>query len=126
MKKTIFIILLMLALAGCAKKDDSSAAVKPVETFYNDIVEQNRENVSNITCSEWESDAIREVDSFMGVKTEMNDFSCKLDFSNGDEAQVSCNGSISASYGNEVTEFPLNNREHTVIKEDGEWRICGY
>ena len=42
------------------------------------------------------------------------------------EAVVTCKGSIAASYGTEITDFPLDNRSHKVIKEKGEWHICGY
>ena len=129
MKKTLIFILMlicMIALSACSNKSSSSEAAKPVEAFYDAIVTQNRDRVSNISCTAWEKDALREVDAFMGVKSELKDFSCKVDSESKDEAAVSCKGSISASYGTEITEFPLDNRTHKVIKEQGEWRICGY
>lgn len=129
MKKTLFFIVIMLlavGLSACSKKSDSGEAVKPVETFYNAIVSQNRDRVSSITCADWEKDALREVDAFMGVKSELKDFSCSVSESGDNEAVVTCKGSIAASYGTEITDFPLDNRSHKVIKEKGEWRICGY
>lgn len=129
MKKICVLILMMLCIAvftACSKKSDSSDAVKPVEAFYNAIVSQNRDRVSSIACSDWEKDALRDVDSFMGVKSELKDFSCSVSQSGDKEATVTCKGAIAASYGAEITEFPLENRSHKVIKEQGEWRICGY
>ena len=129
MKKIIIIsliILCALTAAACSKKTDSSEAVKPVEAFYDAIVNQKRDRVSTITCASWEKDALRDVDAFMGVKSELKDFSCSVSSEGKDEATVTCKGSISASYGTEITEFPLENRSHKVIKEQGEWRICGY
>ncbi len=129
MKKTLYLMLILisiLALGACSKKTDSSEAVKPVEEFYNAIVTQNRDRVSSITCAEWEKDALREVDAFMGVKSELKDFSCSVSSEGKDESFVVCKGSIAASYGAEVTDFPLENRSHKVIKEQGEWHICGY
>ncbi|MBR6089729.1 MAG: hypothetical protein IKP86_07335 [Anaerolineaceae bacterium] len=129
MKKIFVLILALLcalSFAGCSKKSDSAEAVKPVEAFYNAIVSQNRDQVSSLVCSDWEKDALRDVDSFMGVKSELKGFSCTLSGEKDGEATVTCKGSIAASYGAEITEFPLENRTHKVIKEQGEWRLCGY
>ena len=130
MKKSFVLILmavvLMTVLSACSKKSDSGEAVKPVEAFYNAIVTQNRDKIGSITCADWEKDALREVDAFMGVKSELKDFSCSASESGEKEAVVTCKGSIAASYGTEITNFPLDNRSHKVIKEQGEWHICGY
>ena len=129
MKKTIILISILLCIilmSSCSKKSESTEAAKPVEAFYNAIVTQNRDRVSSITCADWEKDALREVDAFMGVKSELKDFSCSVSSEAIDEAVVSCKGSIAASYGTEVTNFPLENRSHKVIKEQGEWHLCGY
>ena len=129
MKKTIIwasIFFCIILLSACSNKTDSSEAAKPVEAFYNAIVTQNRDRVSSITCADWEKDALREVDAFMGVKSELKDFSCSVSSEEKDKAVVTCKGSIAASYGTEVTNFPLENRSHKVIKEQGEWHICGY
>lgn len=119
-------VLLIAVLTGCSKKSDSGEAAKPVEAFYNAIVTQNRDKVGSITCADWEKDALREVDAFMGVKSELKDFSCTVSESTDKDAVVTCKGSIAASYGTEITDFPLDNRSHKVIKEQGEWHICGY
>lgn len=129
MKRTIVFILMLMCIftaSACSKKSDSSEAVKPVEAFYDAIVSQNRDRVSAITCAAWEKDALRDVDAFMGVKSELKDFSCSVSSEGKDEATVVCKGAIAASYGTEVTDFPLDQRSHKVIKEQGEWRICGY
>ncbi|MBQ6518027.1 MAG: hypothetical protein IJI14_04850 [Anaerolineaceae bacterium] len=128
-KNLIFIvtaIFAILIMTACSKKSDSSEAAKPVEAFYNAIVTQNRDRVSSIACAEWEKDALREVDAFMGVKSELKDFSCTVSEPGESEAIVTCKGAIAASYGTEITNFPLDNRSHKVIKQQGEWRICGY
>lgn len=129
MKKIIVFAILaaiVLGIGACGKKDDSSAAIRPVEAFYKGIVSQDRDSVSNVACADWEKDALREVDAFMGVKSELKDFSCKITETTDDTAIVNCSGKIAASYGAEVTDFPLEGRNHRVIKEQGEWHICGY
>lgn len=125
----ILIILCTVVLCACSGKNTApkdSEVTQPVEAFYNAIVSQNRDRVSSITCAAWEKDALRDVDSFMGVKSELQDFSCSVAEMGSDSATVTCKGAIAASYGAEITTFPLEGRNHKVIKEQGEWRICGY
>ena len=129
MKKTFVLLLMMLALLGlaaCSKQPKASEAVRPVEAFYDAIVSQKRDSIGSIACAAWEKDALREVDAFMGVKSELKDFSCSVTEEGKDEAKVTCKGRIAASYGEEITDFPLDGKIHKVIKEQGEWRICGY
>ena len=131
MKKIIYSLLIIacvMGLAACSsnKNNAASDATKPVEAFYNAIVTQNRDQIGSIACSAWEKDALREVDAFMGVKSELKDFTCSVSQDGKDEAVVTCTGAIAASYGAEITNFPIEGKNHKVIKEQGEWRICGY
>ncbi len=121
-----FIVLSILLLAGCDGSGKDQAAAKPVESFYKAIVSQERDSIATIACAEWEREALREVDAFMGVKAELVDVTCTVKEVSGDSGSVTCAGKISASYGNETTDFPLEGRTHTVVNEQGEWRICGY
>ena len=126
-KMLLFILLACLVTAGCANQETKSTEeAKVVESFYQAIVGQERDKIGSIACSDWEKDAVREVDAFMGVKSELKDFTCSVQKSEGDAADVVCDGSIAASYGNEVTEFPLKDRVHKVVKQNGEWRLCGF
>lgn len=131
MKFHLFTILILISiflfcLCSCGKTDESAQMIAPVTAFYDAIVKQERDRVGAIACGEWEKDALRDVDSFMGVSSEMKDFSCSVESVEGDTAFVKCTGAIAASYGAEVTEFPLDRRSHKVVKEQGDWRICGY
>ena len=129
MKKILVTVLLFLsitALSACSKKSSTSEAARPVEAFYQAIVSQERNRIGSIACADWEKEALREVDAFMGVKSELKDFSCSVSEESDSSASVICKGAIAASYGAEITDFPLENRVHKVIKEQGEWRICGF
>ncbi|HNY19430.1 MAG TPA: hypothetical protein PLQ28_01855 [Flexilinea sp.] len=129
MKKIIYslaMIIFCVQLAGCSGNEKVSEESKVVESFYNAIVNQERDKIGSIVCSDWEKDGLREVDAFMGVKSELKDFSCSVQKEAADNAEVTCTGSIAASYGNEITEFPLKDRIHKVVKENGEWRLCGF
>ncbi len=125
-KMLVVLLVVLLICSGCAKKVNPDEQTKVVEKFYNAIVTQNRDSIGTIACAEWEKTGTREVDAFMGVKSELKDFSCKVQNATADSAEVVCNGNIAASYGNEITNFPVDGRIHKVVKENGEWRICGY
>lgn len=129
----IFLLIAILVLiAGCGANEKTAETPKQseeaavVESFYNAIIAHDRDSIANIACADWEKDGKREVDAFAGTKPELVDFACSLKDGGDATATVSCTGKIAASYGNEVTDFELGDRIHTVVKENGEWRICGF
>ncbi len=129
MKKSLILMILLAVLlaAGCAKQENKTVEeAKVVESFYQALVGQERDKIGSIACADWEKDGLREVDAFMGVKAELKDVTCSLSKGTADSGDVVCGGSIAASYGNEIREFPLKDRVHKVVRENGEWRLCGF
>lgn len=131
MKKVWLLLAMIVAvglLAGCgasdAGKGSDEAAV--VESFYQAIIAHDRDVVGTLACAAWEKDGKREVDAFAGTTPELVDFKCSVKESGAESASVGCTGKIAASYGAEITDFPLADRVHTVVMEGGEWRICGF
>ena len=123
-KKSIFILCaLLFLLSACAA---SESAAKPVEAYLQSIVDQDADRLSTLVCSEWADEAVLELDAFMGVEAELNNVACSEVEVNGDIASVTCTGSILATYNNENQQFSLEGREYRVIKESGEWLVCGY
>ncbi len=122
----LLLVASILLFAGCSADNQDTAAAKVVASFYETIVSQERDRIGTIACVDWEKNALREVDAFMGVKAELVDLSCTAKEITGDAGTVTCSGKISASYGNETTDFPLEGRVHTVVREQGDWRICGF
>ena len=131
MSKRIFllIIILGLALAGCSGSGGGAAgsgAVRAVETYYNAIVAQDADQFTGVTCADYEEQALIELDSFQGVETALDGFSCQESGTEGEFTLVKCQGKLVASYGNEKMDFPLADRTHRVKNEGGDWRVCGY
>jgi hypothetical protein len=136
--KRLFSLLIIFtglaALAGCAK---ASSPVSPVEKYYQAILQQNADQVKSITCASFQETALAELDSFQGVKTELQGFSCQASGTTvgagaqdsagkeGDSALVKCSGKIVATYGSEKMDFPLAERVHQVVNENGTWKLCG-
>lgn len=118
------IALLSLALSACAGGQDAPA--QTVLLYQQALVDKNQEELVNYVCADWESQALLELDSFVSVETELVDATCQTVSEDGDTAQVTCEGTITATYNGEAREFPLSGRTYTVINENGEWRLCGY
>ncbi len=116
---------ILLSSAGCSKTNESGAAAKAVENYYTALAGQKRDQISSLVCKDWEKDALTEVDSFMGVKSEMKDMKCTAVKADETTSTVTCTGKISASYGTEITDFPLERYEFTVVKQNGDWLLCG-
>jgi len=123
----LFLVILMITvlfLSACAASDE--AAPKAVEAYLQALVEEDSDRLSNLSCAAWEDDAMLELDSFMGVSARLEDMACVQQSIEGDSAQVVCTGAIVATYNNEDRQMELDVRTYDVLKESGEWRVCGY
>ncbi len=120
----VLAFVLVFVLAGCGSK--KSGPVQAVENYYQAITSRNEDLFVNSTCADWEEKGRVEFDSFQGVTSTLEDFSCKETGTDGDTTLVTCSGKIVASYGNEKMDFTLADRVHKVKNEAGDWRVCGY
>ncbi len=127
LKRLLFLLVAAaLALAGCAGAGGKNPAAQAVQGYYQAIVAQNPDKLASYTCSGFEDTARVELDSFQGVKTELQDLNCQEAGKDGDFTLVKCTGKIVATYGNEKMDFPIAERVHRVQQEGGDWRVCGY
>ncbi len=118
------VILIGIGLSACAEGTDTPA--QTVELYYNALAEKDQNRLISLTYADYESMALLEFDSFASVETTLKDFSCQTISQDGDTAYVTCEGAISASYQGEAREFPLNVQTFIVVKQGGEWLMCGY
>lgn len=119
-----FTLVLIVIFFGCTTPEEQS--VKVVENYLTYMVNQDAVKISNITCKEWEEQAIMEMDSFQAVDPKLEGMKCKLENSEENEYFVSCDGKILTTYNDEQREFPLNRNNFRVISEGGEYYVCGY
>lgn len=124
MKFKLSLLGFVLLLAACSTT--KTGPVGAVERYYEALVKQDQSQIATIVCVDFEESARTEIESFKGVKSELVDVACTQSQSGESEAVVTCSGKIQASYGNEVLDFPLSDREHKVVKQSGEWLVCGY
>lgn len=119
---TLSIIILALLSACGGGGGDPAAAV---ERYLTAKVGRDADTVRALLCSDMEHELERETRAFETVSdARIEGLSCTVaGDDSGDEAIVSCDGRIVASYGLQETEFDLSS--YRVVKEDGEWRWCG-
>jgi len=125
-KKNVSILLTLALLIGLVACSSGNAPARAVELYHQALVDKEQELLINLSCADWESQALQDLDSFVSVETELVDVTCQLVSQEGDIAKVTCEGAISATYEGEATEFPLSGRTYLVVREGGEWRMCGY
>ena len=89
-------------------------------------MERNANQVSLLSCKDWEPQARLEFDSFAAVKLALKDPQCQPPGQDGNYTLVTCTGSITANYGAEDLQIDVAGRIFQVVNEGGEWRMCGY
>jgi hypothetical protein len=118
-------VLLVLALAACGSKSKDPAG-KAVENYLNALVSKDASKLSSLSCANWESDALMELDSLQAVTAKLDGVACKTTGTSGTSSDVQCQGKIVATYNNENQELDLSVRTYQVTQEGGEYLVCGY
>jgi hypothetical protein len=127
--RKVFLILILvmvanLLLSACTSKSNDAPA-KAVENYLNALVAKDVDRLTTLSCSDWEDDALLELDSFQAVTTRLDGMACSQTDTDGDTALVLCKGKIIATYGNEDQEMDLSTRTYQVVQEGGDWLVCG-
>jgi hypothetical protein len=126
-RRLLFLVLLAgLVLTACGGGEGKSAAVQAMEAYMQAFNAKDYDTIAPLTCKDWELQAFLEIDSFQGVETQLQDMVCSDTGTDGDKTLVQCTGKIIASYGNEKQEFDMSLRTYELIKQSGNWLVCGY
>jgi hypothetical protein len=116
-------MLFALILSACATKADLPAAA--VEAYWKAMAAKDNAALSSLSCAEYEPTAVSTMDSFLSVDLVLTDLSCSSTNNTGDKADVTCKGSLSASYGSENFDFELANKTFLATNPAGDWLMCG-
>ena len=116
-------ILILLGLASCAGSSNPAAVV---EDYFRALVEKDATQAVNLSCADWENGALTDVDTFSMYPAALENVACSDAGAEGDSHRVTCTGKAVLDYNGELQEIDLSARDYTVIKEGGEWRMCGY
>ena len=118
------VCIIIFILSACGKAADPAA--KAVEGYLTALVDKDANALSTISCADWESNALLELDSLQAVVTRLENLSCASAGTDGSTTQVNCTGKILASYNNEDQELDLSVRTYQVVQQGGEYLVCGY
>jgi hypothetical protein len=124
MRKVLVLMSVALLLAACGQSKPEPA--RAVEAYLQTFVDKDDARLVTLVCPDFEMDALIEYDSFGLVKTALEDLDCQQTALDGDTASVVCQGSLQATYGNEVQSYDLAERTYSVINPGDEWLVCGY
>lgn len=117
------VMLFALLLSACATKADLPASA--VEAFWKAMAAKDSAALSSLSCADYEATALSTMDSFLAVDLVLTDLTCSSTNNTGDKADVTCKGSLSASYGSENFDFELSNKTFLATSAAGNWLMCG-
>ena len=126
MRKLVLLAFLVmpLFLASCGSSN-SDAPAAAVELYLNALVAKDAERLPTLVCGDWEEDALIELDSLQAVSARLEGVSCTQTGTDGSTALVDCTGSIVLTYDTEDQNIDLANVTYQVVKEAGDWLVCG-
>jgi hypothetical protein len=119
----LFGILCVFFLASCGKSGDATSSI---EAYIQALSDKNLAQISNLSCVDWEQNALIEVDSLTAVGSKIENLACEEAGKEGDSTYVSCTGYLALDYNGEIQQIDLSNRVYIARYEDGDWRMCGY
>jgi hypothetical protein len=123
MKKVVFFsIIFVFFIVSCQSSVLNPSQV--VQNYLNALVNKNAANLISLSCKNWESEAQKQLDSFMNVGTSLENVDCSVDSQTTDSAKVACTGFIKLTYDAEIQKIDLSKRVYQLSFENNEWRVC--
>jgi len=118
--------IVVLLLVACGAGGGSDPAARAVESYLNALVSKDLNRLSTLSCAEWATDALAELDSLQAVSVRLEDLSCQTSDTDGSTTLVSCQGKLLATYDGEDQELDISGRTYQVVQQAGEYLMCGY
>ena len=125
MRYLIILSMLGLSILLSACSSNSTGAVDAVEGYVNALASNDEASLSALSCADWESSALTELDSLQAVTASLDGFSCQQSGTDGETALVDCEGKMILSYNGEDQELDLSTRTYQVVEDGGNWLVCG-
>jgi hypothetical protein len=120
----VLLVIISGTLTACGP---ASSPADAVTGYLEALAENDQSSAVANSCAAWEEQALAEGASFINVKVSLDDLSCQVVDETESQSTVACSGKYKFSYdAGEDQELDLSGRLFSVIKENGEWRMCGY
>jgi len=126
-KVLMTVVLLLLITSTLTACGPASTPADAVTGYLAALAKNDQSAAVASSCAAWEEQALAEGASFINVKVSLDDLSCQVVDETDTQATVTCTGKYKFSYdAGEDQELDLSGRMFSVIRENGEWRMCGY
>ncbi|HEY3343095.1 MAG TPA: hypothetical protein VGK81_13790 [Anaerolineae bacterium] len=124
----VFIALCAVTLLACANGNagGGGSAAQTVQAYLEARVQGDLDKMINLSCSDWEAQARVEATSFKSMKASLDGVACQDSGTAGQYSLVSCKGKIVTSYNGESRDWSVADHPYRVVKDGGDWRMCGY
>jgi hypothetical protein len=122
--QSIFILIISIMLISCSSDNGDPTAA--IEAYIQALSDRDTNRVSNLSCADWEQNALVEADSFTSVGSSVENLACSEEGKEGSDSIISCTGTLVLDYNGEAQKIDLSRRTYIARLEDGEWRMCGY
>jgi hypothetical protein len=119
-----WLVLLGFGMAGC--QSDQEAPAKAIEAYLAAKVDSNMDEMTRLSCPDWEAQAQIEATSFASMDAQLDNVSCTTGAADGDYTLVSCTGQIVTTYQGENRTWSVSDHPYRALLDGGEWRMCGY
>ncbi len=123
--KFIFLIIILSFVLSACSTSNSNGAVDAVEGYVNALAGNDEATLSSLSCADWETSALTELDSLQAVTATVEALSCQQSGTDGNATLVDCTGKMILSYNGEDQELDLSTRTYKVVEQDGNWLVCG-
>lgn len=120
----LLVLTVAMFLSACGKAPDPAA--KAVEDYVTALVNKDSARLSVLSCADWEANAMLELDSLQAVATQLQGLACTVTGRSGTTSDVNCQGKILTTYNNEQQQLDLSARTYQVVKQGGDYLVCGY
>jgi archaellum component FlaF (FlaF/FlaG flagellin family) len=126
--RTICIIILctLFGIVLLACNNGQNGAAQAIVAYIQALSKKDTVQISNLSCANWEQNALLEVDSLTAVGSTVENLSCAKTGQDGVDTYVSCTGVLALDYNGEAQQIDLSTRTYIARQEAGEWRMCGY
>jgi len=99
---------------------------KIVEAYLTALVNKDGATLSSLSCADWESNALMELDSLQAVDVKLTDLACKITNTDNSNITVTCDGFLVATYNGEDQIIDLSARNYLVQETSNGYLVCGY
>jgi hypothetical protein len=123
---SLLIFIILTGLLSSCNTSTMQGPEKTVESYLIALVNKDGATLSNLSCADWESNALMEMDSLQAVDVKLNDLVCKVSSTENSVATVNCNGFLVATYNGENQSIDLSSKNYIVQETNSGYLVCGY